>query len=142
MYNSTKSVDKHLTEAEIPDPEVSVKKPRRTFTASFKLQILKDLDACENAEQRNALLRREGLYSSRISTWRKERAAGILGAQNKKRGRKRKHDAKDEQIKSLENQISRLEQKLDQAATIIDVQKKVSAIFGVAMKDSKLSDKH
>ena len=63
-----------------PDPEVPEKKPRRKFTAKYKLRILAGADACSQPGQMGALLRREGLYSSNLTTWRQQRAQGILQA--------------------------------------------------------------
>ena len=72
-----------------PDPEVAPRVKRRTFTAAYKLRILQEADLCDQAGQIGALLRREGLYSSHLTTWRRQRAAGQLKAlSGKKRGRK------------------------------------------------------
>lgn len=73
-----------------PDPEVSSEpKPRRRFTAAYKLQILQQADACTEPRQIGALLRREGIYSSNLTTWRRQREKGVLdGLTPKKRGRK------------------------------------------------------
>jgi hypothetical protein len=68
-----------------PDPEVSEKKPRRTFTAKYKLRILAEADACTQSGQMGALLRREGLYSSNLTTWRQQREKGILLAMTPKK---------------------------------------------------------
>jgi transposase-like protein len=74
-----------------PDPEVPEKRPRRRFTAKYKLQILQEADACTGPGQLGALLRREGLYSSNLTTWRRQRDQGLLDALSpKKRGRKEK----------------------------------------------------
>ena len=73
-----------------PDPEVAPRAKRRTYTATYKLRILREADGCNQPGQIGALLRREGLYSSHLSTWRKQRARGELqGLSPKKRGRKR-----------------------------------------------------
>jgi len=141
MSNLDKSTTAQGIVKEIPNPEVPSKKTRRTFSVSFKLKILRELDACSNSQERNQLLRREGLYSSRISTWRKERAEGLLSHTSTRRGRPRIRSEEAETIAALEKKIAQLETKLDQAEMIIDVQKKVSAIFGVAMKDSALNEK-
>ena len=74
-----------------PDPEVAEKRPRRKFTAKYKLRILAEADVCTQPGQMGALLRREGLYSSNLTTWRQQREKGILQAMApKKRGRKQK----------------------------------------------------
>ena len=116
-----------------PDPEVPEKKPRRKFTAKYKLRILAQADACTQAGQLGALLRREGLYSSNLTTWRQQRAQGILQAMSpKKRGRKRKQtNPLAKQIAQLEKENRRLQDKLKKAETIIEVQKKISEILGI-----------
>ena len=120
--------------ASAPDPEVTEKKPRRKFTAKYKLQILQQADACTEPGQLGALLRREGLYSSNLTLWREQRDQGLLKAMEpKKRGRKpkeRNHLSK--RIAQLEKEIRRLQDKLRKAETIIDVQKKISEILGIS----------
>ena len=117
-----------------PDPEVAEKKPRRRFTARYKLRILAEADACTQPGQMGALLRREGLYSSNLTTWRQQREKGILQAMTpKKRGRKRK--AKNPlatKVAQLEKENLRLQQKLKKADLIIEAQKKMSEILGIA----------
>jgi hypothetical protein len=116
-----------------PDPEVPEKKPRRKFTAKYKLHILAEADACTQPGQMGALLRREGLYSSNLTTWRKQRAQGILQAMSpKKRGRKRKQtNPLAKQVARLEKENRRLQDKLKKAETIIEVQKKISELLGI-----------
>jgi transposase len=116
-----------------PDPEVPEKKPRRKFTAKYKLRILAEADACTQPGQMGALLRREGLYSSNLTTWHKQRAQGILQAMSpKKRGRKRKQtNPLAKQVAQLEKENRRLQGKLKKAETIIEVQKKISEILGI-----------
>jgi transposase-like protein len=116
-----------------PDPEVHEKKPRRKFTAKYKLRILAEADACTQPGQLGALLRREGLYSSNLTTWRQQRAQGILQAMSpKKRGRKRKQtNPLAKQVAQLEKENRRLQDKLKKAETIIEVQKKISEILGI-----------
>jgi transposase-like protein len=117
-----------------PDPEVSEKKPRRRFTANYKLRILAEADACTQPGQMGALLRREGLYSSNLTTWRQQREKGILQAMTpKKRGRKQKEkNPLAEKIAQLENENRRLQLKLKKADLIIEAQKKMSEILGIA----------
>jgi transposase len=114
-----------------PDSEVKSKKSRRIMSAGYKLQILEELDSCATSIERAAVMRREGLYSSRISTWRKERASGVLSAFNKQRGRKIKYDPAALKITALEKEVEQLKAQLLQAETVIDIQKKVSEIFGI-----------
>lgn len=116
-----------------PDPEVSETKHRRKFTAKYKLKILAEAGSCSLPGQVGALLRREGLYSSHISTWRKLRDQGFLHAMTpQKRGRKIKEkNPLAGKIAQVERENERLKKKLAQAAIIIDVQKKLSEILGI-----------
>jgi transposase len=117
-----------------PDPEVSEKRPRRKFTAKYKLRILAEADVCTQPGQMGALLRREGLYSSNLTTWRQQREKGILQAMTpKKRGRKQKvKNPLAKKVAQLEKQNRRLQQKLKKADLIIEAQKKMSEILGIA----------
>jgi len=109
-----------------PDPEVTEKKPRRNFTAKYKLRILAEADACTQQGQLGALLRREGLYSSNLATWRRLRKKGLLKTMTpKKCGRKRKEkNPLTKKVAQLEKENSRLQQKLKKAELIIEAQKK------------------
>ena len=115
-----------------PDPEVPEKARRRRFSGAYKLRILQAVDACTEPGEIGALLRREGLYSSHLSKWRRQRDAGALaGLRPRKRGRKpRPVDPQAKRIAQLERETERLRRKLEQAETIIDVQKKLSLILG------------
>jgi len=122
----------------IPDPAVPEKPVRRRFTAEYKLRILREADHCNQPGQLGALLRREGLYSSHLTTWRQQRDQGTLAALTpKRRGRKAAPDAPviaaNERLKR-ENQ--RLAEKLRQAETIIEIQKKLSEILGTPLPPS------
>ena len=116
-----------------PDPEVVAKAKRRRFTAEYRLKVLRQADACKASGELGALLRREGLYSSLLSTWRRQREEGALVAL---RGRKRgpKPKAVDPRVKELEKENARLQRKLKQAEMIIDVQKKVHEILGIPLR--------
>ena len=117
-----------------PDPEVPEKKPRRKFTAQYKLRILEEADACAGTGQIGALLRREGLYYSNLTTWKRQKEEGLLEALSpKKRGRKVKEkNPLSQRVTQLEKENERLRKKLKQAETIIDVQKKISEILGIS----------
>ncbi len=120
-----------------PDPEVVATAKRRRFSGSEKRRILAEADACKKPGELGALLRREGVYSSMLSTWRKqqERAAEEALAP-RRRGRKPDPTRGDrERIAQLEREKARLERELAQARLIIDVQKKVSALLGIATSD-------
>ena len=115
----------------IPDPEVEPKAKRRQFSAEYKRRILQEYEACRQVGEKGALLRREGLYSSHITDWRRQRARGELaGLGSKKRGPKR--DPQAEEIARLKGENVRLRQRLAQAERIIEVQKKVSQLLGLA----------
>ena len=116
-------------------PEVPEKASRRRFDAAYKLRILEEADGCTEPGQLGELLRREGLYSSHLTTWRRHRDEGALnGLQEKKRGRKpRRRDAKDLELARLRREKQELEERLRQAETIIEVQKKVSEILGIPL---------
>ena len=116
-----------------PDPEVVAKPKRRRFTAEYRLAILRQADACKAPGELGALLRREGLYSSLLSTWRRQREQGALVAlRARKRGPVPK--AVDPRVKEQEKQIARLQRKLKQAEMIIEVQKKVHEILGIPLR--------
>jgi transposase len=118
-----------------PDPEVPQRPVRRRFPADYKLQILRQADACTQSGQLGELLRREGLYASHLSTWRAQRQQGTLDALTpKKRGRKpRDNDPLIEENRRLERVNKRLVERLRQAEVIIDVQKKVAEILGIPL---------
>jgi transposase len=116
--------------------EVTAKAKRRSFTAEYKLRILREADALAATGGIGEMLRREGLYSSHLTSWRGERERGELaGLAEKKRGRKAKVDqalVKENQRLAREN--ARLERRLAQAETIIEVQKKVATLLGIPLK--------
>ena len=119
------------------DPEVPEKKPRRRFTAQYKLRIVEEADMLKESGQIGALLRREGLYSSNLTTWRRQRDEGQLQALSpKKRGRKaQQKNPLAERVARLEKENRRLQDQLKQAKTIIEVQKKISEILGIPQSD-------
>jgi transposase len=104
------------------DPEVKAKPERRQLSAEYKRRILEEADACAEAGQIGALLRREGLYSSNLTHWRQQRAEGVLKALSpKKRGPK--PDPLADENAALRTRVERLEAELKRAETIIEVQK-------------------
>ena len=111
-----------------PDPEVSAKPTRRRFTSAYKARIVEEALACSESGEIGALLRREGLYWSALSLWRRQYQAGTL--KGTKRGRKRTSDARDVELKQLRRDNAKLTKKLKQAEAIIDIQKKVAAFLG------------
>jgi len=108
---------------------VTARHTRRRFTTKYKLEILRKADACSKPGEVGALLRREGLYSSLLATWRRQRQEGLTP---KKRGRKAL--AVDPRVKKLERENARLMRKLKQADAIIAFQKKVHELLGIPLK--------
>ena len=124
-----------------PDPEVVPKAKRRIFTASYKQWVLEEADKCrEQPGKVGALLRREGLYSSHLTTWRRQREAGQLaGLTPQKRGRKVDETAAENS--QLRQANERLERQLAQAELIIDAQKKLSEILGLTLEQGRGENK-
>jgi transposase-like protein len=118
------------TERKVQDsPEVSEKASRRRFTAEYKARILDEADRCTEPGQVGELLRREGLYSSHLTNWRRQRETGLAP---KQRGRRPKSNKKEQQeLERLRRENKRLAERLRQAETIIDVQKKVCEMLGI-----------
>jgi transposase len=124
-----------------PDPEVVVDAKRRTFTAEYKLRVLAAADAPAGHGGIGALLRREGLDSSHLVTWRRERRAGILkGLTPRTRGPKPTRSPQDEEIRQLREANQRLTEELRKAEIVIDVQNKVAALLDERTPSSGLKD--
>lgn len=119
----------------LPDPEVFERPARRHFSVAYKLKILKETDSLPQGEI-SALLRREGLYWANFSRWRRERDEGQLaGLEPKKRGRKQRSEHPwANKVAQLEREKAQLQQKLENAAKIIEVQKKISELFNLQQK--------
>jgi transposase-like protein len=114
--------------------EVVAKARRRRFSAEYKARILREAEACAGSGQVGALLRREGLYSSHLTEWRRLRTRGALEAlAAKKRGRKPTRDARDRELARFVRENARLRRKLAQAEAVIEVQKKLSEILGIPL---------
>ena len=122
-----------------PDPEVAEKAARRRFTAEYKLNILQQAEVCRGEEGIGALLRREGLYSSHLTTWRHQREIGMLsGLSPKRRGRKAlARNPLQPEVDRLRKETDRLQKRLKQAELIIEVQKKISQILGIPLETSE-----
>jgi len=118
---------------EAPDPEVPEKAGRRKFSAQYKLRILQLADGCTEPGSLGRLLRREGLYSSNPTPWRRQRDQGIFqGLQPVKRGRKPKEpNPLLPELEKLRKENVRLEKRLKRAELIIEVQKKVAQMLGI-----------
>ena len=120
--------------AEVPDPEVVPQAKRRRFTAEYKLRVLEEVEQCQEAGAIGALLRREGLYSSHLTSWRRQRAADQLqGLRPKKRGRK--PDPQAAELARLQRENERLKARLEQAETIIEVQKKLYRLLDLPIAE-------
>jgi transposase len=119
----------------VPNSEVLEKPLRRRFTAAYKLRILKEVDALTDSGQIGALLRREGLYSSHLTTWRRQREAGTIQAlQPQKRGRRgRRRDPVVQENEQLRRVNDRLTRRLKKAEAIIEIQKKISELLGIPL---------
>jgi transposase-like protein len=122
-----------------PDPEVAAKPRRRKFSAAYRLRILEEADRCQGTGEIGRLLRREGLYSSHLASWRKARRAGSLAALSpKKRGAKPKaRNPLEPKVRQLEAKVVRLEVELEKAHTILDVQEKVAGLLGFSLERGK-----
>jgi transposase-like protein len=118
-------------QTQYPDPEVMPQAKRRRFSAEYKLRVLAEADGCTRRGEIGALLRREGLYSSHLDKWRKQREAGQLqGLSGNKRGRKAERHAAE--LVRLRRENEQLQVRLQQAETIIDVQKKLCGLLGLS----------
>ena len=112
-----------------PDPELVERPRRRRFSAEYKLRVLHEAEASSRPGEIGALLRREGLYTSHLTAWRKQREIGALKALSRPRGRK-PADPRDAQIASLRRRAERAEADLEKAQRVIEVQGNVSALLG------------
>lgn len=132
-----------LTGGASPDPEVTEAKPRRRFTAQYKLRILAEAEACTESGEIGALLRREGLYSSHLTTWRRQKAQGQLQAlEPKKRGRKaREKNPLAPRVTALEKENERLRKQLRKASILIEAQKKMAEILDSPLFPEENDDK-
>ena len=114
-----------------PDPEVPERARRRQFTAAYKLRILAEADGCSASGQIGALLRREGLYSSHLTEWRRHRAQGTLAALAPQRRGRPATSAGVVELARVRQENERLTRQLAAAEAIIEIQKKVSSLLGL-----------
>lgn len=130
------------SEAERPSTEVTEKAKRRRFTAKYKKRILREAAACKQRGELGALLRREGLYSSHLNKWKQQAEAGELsGLTPKKRGRKPQPvDPRDKQIAKLLRDNAALQRRAERAEAVVEVQKKLSQLLGIAFPTEKPED--
>ena len=120
----------------VGDPEVPAKAKRRQFTAEYKQRILREAAAASASGEIGALLRREGLYSSHLITWRRQRERGELaGLSAQRRGRKAKAvNPLTKRVAELEREKRRLERRLEQAELLLDIQKKASRLLEIPLR--------
>ena len=129
--------------AERPSTEVTQTAKRRRFAASYKKRVLREAAACSQHGELGALLRREGLYSSHLSKWKQQAEAGELsGLTPKKRGRKPQPvDPRDKQIVGLEREVAALQRRAERAEALVEVQKKLSQLLGIAFPTETSEEK-
>ena len=121
----------------VQDVGVSAQRTRRRFTAAYKLKILHDVERCRAPGEVGALLRREGLYSSHLTTWRAARRRGELAGLAQRRGPKpAPPDPRAKQIAALERQLAQTTARAERAEAIVALQKKVSQLLGLALPDA------
>ena len=123
------AVAARASSAGVPDPELVERAKRRRFTAEYKLKIVREAEACTRPGEIGALLRREGLYSSLLTEWRRARDSGALEALERPRGRP-KADPRDVENAELRRRLERTEAELAKARKVIEVQGNVSALLG------------
>ena len=117
------------------DPEVPAKAKRRQFTPEYKLRIVREAAAAKTPGEIGALLRREGLYSSHLVAWRRQRERGELAGLSAKRGRKPEPvNPLAKRVAELEREKRRLERKLEQAELLLDIQKKASRLLEIPLR--------
>jgi transposase-like protein len=121
--------------ARAADPEVAAKAKRRQFSAQYKLRIVREAAAANSPGEIGALLRREGLYSSHLVAWRRQRERGELAGLSARRGRKPEPvNPLAKRVAELEREKRRLERKLEQAELLLDIQKKASRLLEIPLR--------
>ena len=116
------------------DTEVLPTAKRRQFSLAYKKRILEEVDGCSESGQIGSILRREGLYSSHLTTWRRQREQDKLNGQS--RGRPAKSETEQE-VTRLRQENERLKKRLEQVEAIVDIQKKVSLLIGLNLNESQ-----
>ena len=124
----------------VPDPHVNALPRRRSFTAQYKARVLRETDEAKGEGKVGEILRREGLYSSYLTAWRKERDEGALVALGKKRGRKSTRNPLSDEVAQLRRENAKLKARVTQAEVIIDVQKKVAGLLGIPLNAPNLDE--
>ena len=117
-----------------PAIEVVAKATRRQFTLEYKRKVVREADGCKTPGAVGALLRREGLYSSHLTTWRAARDRGELAGAPKKRGPARRVvDPRDKRITELERERTRWQKRAERAEALVELQKQVAALLGTPL---------
>jgi len=117
-----------------PEVEVVAKATRRRFTGEYKRQIVREADGCKTPGAVGALLRREGLYSSHLTTWRAARERGELAGAPKKRGpAQRVVDPRDKKLAEQAREISRWQKRAERAEALVELQKQMAALLGTPL---------
>lgn len=121
----------------VPNPEVLERPKRRRYPAEYKRRILREIESATQSGQVGAILRREGLYYSNIQCWQLQRERGVLeGLSPKKRGRKQtKAEVLIKKNKELERKVGKLQRRLKRAELLLDIQKKISEITGIPLRE-------
>ena len=132
MLNTMTTGNGRVHAGAMPDPEVRERPVRRSFTAAYKLEVLREVDAAIEEGQIGAILRRERLYSSHLVDWRRARDRGALEALARPVGRPRPNPLAKE-VDRLRRENARLSGRLSTAERIIEIQSKVSALLGVPL---------
>lgn len=132
-------MDSILEELAVPEVEVTGKAERRRFSAEYKMKILKKAAACKLPGELGELLRKEGLYSSHLTTWRAARERSELaGLAPRKRGPNASvKDARDRRIAELERENRKWKARAERAEALVDLQKKVSELLGITLPESE-----
>ena len=128
---STPLQSKHL----VPDPQVIQKPTRRRFSTAEKLRILKLADACHQPGELGALLRREGIYSSSIASFRKQQAEGKFHQKSAEQVvAQRKHKEADRQREA--RKLQAMQKEIQQLRGLLDLQKKLSDLLALHLPDN------
>lgn len=135
LAEATGAEIREAVRAAAPDP--AVERPRRRrFSAKYKLEILRRVEACREPGEVGQILRQEGLYSSLLTTWRRQRDDGALAGLSKRRGRPGR-DAKEREIERLRRENERLRDRLEKSELVIEVQKKLSLALGLTLPEAE-----
>jgi hypothetical protein len=117
-----------------PEVEVTAKASRRRFTVAYKWKIVREAQGCKTPGTVGALLRREGLYSSHLTTWRAARERGELaGAPNKRGPVRRVADPRDKKLAEQAREISRWQKRAERAEALVELQKQIAALLGTPL---------